>query len=93
MTVDDAVTCAAHMLHTSRWQLREHMREVDFDPRRPIKYEVTKEAVEHLMQQPCCGKIGATFMEARLRTVFGCSVNGFSHCFMDSFRCWCAERF
>lgn len=71
MRVCDAVKHAAHTLQTSKWKLQEHMREVGFDPRRPIPFAATKTAVESLMQEPCCGKIGATFMEARLRTEFG----------------------
>lgn len=71
MTVKNARAHAAACLHTSEWKLRRHMKDVGFDPLRPIAYEDVKHKVELAMLDPCCDTAGATFMETRLRTEFG----------------------
>ena len=67
MAVRDAVRQLAHELGVNEAQLRQHMREVGFEPKHPWKLEEVESRVREIMLSPWCSKVGAKFMATQLR--------------------------
>ena len=71
MRVPDAVLEVAAQFNVSVHHLRQHMREVGFDPVHPVGYPEVVAAITELLTDPCFDLCGYTFMETRLRMTFG----------------------
>lgn len=67
MYVPQAILLLAATYTMSTYKLREHMRRVGFDPRRPVPYADVRAALRELMCTPTSHGAGHTFMASRLR--------------------------